>query len=55
MAAGPDDIYSITSVKPDKPSIVGVVRVWRQRDKKAMDMTTPVQTTMSGEMRFGSS
>jgi hypothetical protein len=21
-------------------------------DKKAMDMTTPVQTTMSGEMRF---
>jgi hypothetical protein len=33
MAAGPDDIYSITSVA-DKPSIVGVVRVWRQRGQE---------------------
>jgi hypothetical protein len=27
----------LTSVKPDKFSIVGVVRVWRQRGQEAMD------------------
>jgi hypothetical protein len=51
MAAGPDDIYSINR-QTGQVSIVGVVRVWRQRGQQGHGQTTPVQTTMSGEMRF---
>jgi hypothetical protein len=35
MAAGPDDIYSIDNVsQTGQVSIVGVVRVWRQRGQE---------------------
>jgi hypothetical protein len=54
MAAGPDDIYSIDNVSQTGQAFQSLASYvfGANADNKAMDMTTPVQTTMSGEMRF---
>jgi hypothetical protein len=53
MAAA-DDVYSIDNVGQTGQAFQSLASYvfGANADKKAMDMTTPVQTTMSGEMRF---
>jgi hypothetical protein len=54
MAAGADDVYSIDNVSQTGQAFQSLASYvfGANADNKAMDMTTPVQTTMSGEMRF---
>lgn len=54
MVAGPDDVYSVDNVSQAGQAFQSLAAYvfGANADNKAMDMTTPVQTTMSGEMRF---
>jgi hypothetical protein len=54
MAAGPDDVYSIDNVSQTGQAFQSLAAYvfGANADNRAMDMTTPVQTTMRGEMRF---